>query len=212
MTEAEWLSCANWSQMFDRMAGFDRPPSERKQRLLLAGCVRQVWDQIPPGHMREAVETAEQYADGAATAEDLRTAHSRYFDVAARGELKTMVNPQLLFLAYAASASIRSITRPHSSTHAGGLNRFAGQALPDLIRCVVGNLFRPIDAVPGWLAPTAVDLAAVIYADRAFDRLPILADALEEAGCTDPAVLSHGRSPGPHVRGCWVVDLVLGKG
>jgi hypothetical protein len=54
-------------------------------------------------------------------------------------------------------------------------------------------------------------MAEVIYADRAFDRLPILADALEEAGCTDQAVLDHCRGPFPHVHGCWVVDLILGK-
>jgi hypothetical protein len=62
-------------------------------------------------------------------------------------------------------------------------------------------------------AATNVDyLAEGIYADRAWDRLPVLADALEDAGCGDPAVLGHLRGPGPHARGCWVVDLVLGKG
>jgi hypothetical protein len=54
-------------------------------------------------------------------------------------------------------------------------------------------------------------LAKSIYDDRAFDHLPILADALEDAGCTDAAILEHCRGPGPHVRGCWVVDLILGK-
>ena len=51
----------------------------------------------------------------------------------------------------------------------------------------------------------------MIYQERAFERLPILADALEEAGCDDPDILSHLRGPGPHVRGCWALDLVLGK-
>jgi hypothetical protein len=54
-------------------------------------------------------------------------------------------------------------------------------------------------------------LAQAIYDDRAFDRLPILADALEEAGCDTADILAHCRGPGPHVRGCWVVDLILGK-
>ncbi|HET6574544.1 MAG TPA: hypothetical protein VFG68_13130 [Fimbriiglobus sp.] len=62
-----------------------------------------------------------------------------------------------------------------------------------------------------WRTSTAVPLAQAIYDSRAFDRLPILADALEEAGCEDPGVLGHCRGPGPHMRGCWVVDLVLGK-
>ena len=61
------------------------------------------------------------------------------------------------------------------------------------------------------MTPTVVQLAQSIYDDRAFDRLPILADALEEAGCTDAAILDHCRGPGPHVRGCWAVDLLLGK-
>jgi hypothetical protein len=56
-----------------------------------------------------------------------------------------------------------------------------------------------------------VRLAQGIYEDRAFDRLPVLADALEEAGCDNAEILSHCRGPGPHVRGCWAVDLSLGK-
>lgn len=80
-----------------------------------------------------------------------------------------------------------------------------------LSNCVFGNPFRPVVADPAWLTPTVVSIAAVIYSDRAFDRLPILADALEEAGCTNADILLHCRQPGEHVRGCWAVDLVLGK-
>ena len=81
-----------------------------------------------------------------------------------------------------------------------------------IIRDVFGRrLFRPVAADPAWLTPTVQSIAAAIYEDRAFDRLPILADALEEAGCTDADVLLHCRKPAEHVRGCWVVDLVLGK-
>jgi hypothetical protein len=64
---------------------------------------------------------------------------------------------------------------------------------------------------PCWRSETAVSLASAIYAERAFDRLPILADALEEAGCDHPDILAHCRGDGPHARGCWVVDLVLNK-
>jgi hypothetical protein len=78
-------------------------------------------------------------------------------------------------------------------------------------RCIFGNPFRPISADPNWFTSTVATLASGIYADRAFDRMPILADALEEAGCDSREVLDHCRGVGPHVRGCWVVDLVLGK-
>jgi hypothetical protein len=54
-------------------------------------------------------------------------------------------------------------------------------------------------------------IAESIYDHRAFERMPELADALAAAGCSNPEILSHCRGPGPHVRGCWVVDLVLGK-
>jgi hypothetical protein len=84
-----------------------------------------------------------------------------------------------------------------------------------LLRCIFGNPFRRAPTLdPGWLEwkdGTATHLAHGIYEDRAFDRLPILADALEEACCTDADVLAHCRAPGLHVRGCWVVDLLLGK-
>jgi len=79
----------------------------------------------------------------------------------------------------------------------------------------VGNPFRPAPHIdPAWLAGnggTVPKLARAIYDERAFDRLPVLADALEDAGCTDADILTHCRSGGEHVRGCWVVDLLLGK-
>ena len=80
-----------------------------------------------------------------------------------------------------------------------------------LLRDIFGNPFRPATMEPAWITPTVKRLAETIYADRAFDRLPILADALEEVGCTNAEILVHCRGPGPHVRGCWVVDLLLGK-
>ncbi len=83
-----------------------------------------------------------------------------------------------------------------------------------LLRCIFGNPFRPV-AVDGawaaWRGGTAARLARAIYDERAFGRLPFLADALEEAGCPERAILAHCRGPGPHARGCWVVDLLLGK-
>jgi hypothetical protein len=85
------------------------------------------------------------------------------------------------------------------------------QALALLIRDIFGNPFRPVKVAPAWRTSTGVELAQAIYDERAFDRLPILADALEDAGCTNADVLEHCRQTGIHARGCWVVDLLLGK-
>jgi hypothetical protein len=84
--------------------------------------------------------------------------------------------------------------------------------LAQILRDIFGNPFHPVTADPSWFTPTVLTLAEGIYADRAFDRLPIQADALQDAGCEDADILTHCRGPGPHARGCWVVDLVLGKG
>jgi hypothetical protein len=83
-----------------------------------------------------------------------------------------------------------------------------------LLRDVFGNPFRPVALNRAWLSwegGTVAKLAAAVYDERAFDRLPILADALEEAGCDAAELLTHLRGPGPHVRGCWALDLLLGK-
>jgi hypothetical protein len=84
-------------------------------------------------------------------------------------------------------------------------------AMAQLVREVFGNLFRPIAFSPEWRTDTAVALAQQIYESREFGAMPILADALQDAGCDNEDVLAHCRGAGPHVRGCWVVDLVLGK-
>src|SRR5262249_18384399 len=83
-----------------------------------------------------------------------------------------------------------------------------------LLREVFGNPFRPVALDPAWLRyqdGAAPELARSIYDEYAFDRLPIPADALEDAGGTDAAILGHCRQPGEHVRGCWVVDALLGR-
>src|SRR5262245_47213544 len=78
-------------------------------------------------------------------------------------------------------------------------------------RTETSSPFRPVAVDPGWLTPSVVELARTIYDQRAFDQMPDLADALERAGCDNPEILAHCRQPGEHVRGCWVVDLLLGK-
>ena len=81
----------------------------------------------------------------------------------------------------------------------------------DLLRDLAGNPFRPLTADPRWRTGAAVGHDRTMYESRDFGAMPVLADALEEAGCNDTGVLAHCRGDEPHVRDCWVLDLVLGK-
>jgi len=81
----------------------------------------------------------------------------------------------------------------------------------DMLRDIFSNPFLPITLDPTWLNPKLKTLAQAIYDERAYGGMPVLADALEEAGCTNADILNHCRQPETHVRGCWVVDLILGK-
>jgi hypothetical protein len=113
--------------------------------------------------------------------------------------------------------TVAEILNPGATTSDSG--SFASQKAEercqaDVLRCIFGHLFHSatIDPAPlAWNNSIVPELAWGIYEDQAFDRLPILADALEEPGCTDAEILGHLRSPGPHARGCWVVDLLTGK-
>ena len=78
-----------------------------------------------------------------------------------------------------------------------------------LIHCIFPFHVIPID--PSWLTSTVIALAQQIYEARDFSAMPILADALQDSGCDNPQILEHCRGPGPHTRGCWVVDALLGK-
>jgi hypothetical protein len=80
-----------------------------------------------------------------------------------------------------------------------------------LLHDIFGNPFRPASINLAWLTSTVVALASQMYESRDFSAMPILADALQDVGCENEDILSHCRQPGEHVRGCWVVDLVLGK-
>ena len=211
MTEADWLSATHPRPILEKLGG---RASERKLRLFAAACCRRIWHLFPDERCQASIETAERYADGCATENELdvsqrATPHSTQFD------------PTVTFIKkcafYAASWAVNqfamnaAMCAAESATAAvpTPTNEAAAQAVT--LRDIVGNPFRPVALDPAWRTEAVVGLAAGIYADRAFDRLPVLADALEDAGCADADMLSHCRGPGPHVRGCWVVDLLLGK-
>jgi hypothetical protein len=81
-----------------------------------------------------------------------------------------------------------------------------------LLHCIFGNPFRPAAFSPDWRTDTAVSLCRTMYESRDFSAMPILADALQDAGCDSADILTHCRDTSlTHVRGCWVVDLLLAK-
>jgi hypothetical protein len=113
---------------------------------------------------------------------------------------------------FAITGHVRARTDPHNEeafVRRAENEENAGQAA--LLRDILGNPFRPVTVSPAGLHPSVTTLARSIYEERAFDRLPILGDALEEAGCANQDLLAHCRHPGEHVRGCWAIDLLLGK-
>jgi hypothetical protein len=226
MTEAEWLACTDPEPMLDHLQ--DRA-NDRKLRLFAVACCRRVWDRLGGADCQKMVELAERRADGLATDADCDRAvfaHWGFLQAGAWcGELAAAyaASPAALVgLRFAremlpASAAARAAA-DHAAVAVGdtgsgnavwALER-AAQA--ELLRCVLGNPFRPVRIDPAWRTPAVLELAQAVYDARACERLPELADALQAAGCTDADVLEHCRSPGPHVLGCWAVDLVLAKG
>jgi hypothetical protein len=213
MTEAEWLAATDTSQMLLFLG--DRA-SEPKLRLFGCACCRRIPDWPHDRRSQKVVEVAEQYADGLTDEPSLSVA--RDVRCVCRGVAKRHG------LQAARSGKAAALQTAWEKVAEGDGHRLtAANDACERERAVQAVLFRDIFLNPFHLPPefsptgrawkecTVVKLAAAIYADRAFDRLPLLADALEDAGCTDAELLGHLRGPGPHVRGCWALDLVLGR-
>jgi hypothetical protein len=226
MTEAEWWEGNNPHKMLHALAGLNpagnrlsrmrNPILDRKFRLFAVACGRVIEDRIPRDVGRATINIAEWFADGQATRADLKAAKRAAW--AAWGDLQGQPTSTALWTA-AWVADWKVVNA--ASQAVSGVEAFMGRSdrlntlLCTLVRDVFGNPLSPPPALPpavlAWNDGTVPKLAQAIYDERTFDRMSILADALEEAGCTDADVLAHCRGAGPHVRGCWVVDLVLGK-
>jgi hypothetical protein len=218
MTEAEWLACEDLAPMLDFLRG---RASERKLRLFACACCRLVWRLLKDERSRRAVEISELFADGAATSKQLAVAERLADEAADLLGFEADVSARMAKRAArdAAQAALlvarKQVVPARVSAKVNGAITFTSLRPVNpsaLLRDLFGNPYRPVAIDPGWLAwngGTARKLAQAIYEERAFDRMPILADALEDAGCTDPDLLAHCRGPGPHVRGCWAVDLLL---
>lgn len=221
MNEKRWDGTrteSHYMTVLLRGRGFPRTKAgRRKLRLFAVGCCRAAWPLLGEPCLRSAVEVAERFADDQATKGELAAAAGRVDDEWFAGR-----TPDVNTLAEWGAASYAAEScLPGAYDAAFGMTALGPQPLGtasvanalqcDLLRCVFGNPFRKPAFNKKWRTETVAALATGIYEERAFDRLPILADALEDAGCDEPAMLTHLRGPGPHCRGCWVVDLALGK-
>ena len=212
MTEAEWLAGTNLRSALKYLR---RSPGDRKLRLFLCECCRRVWNLLGE-KCREAVETAKRFADGLVSVEEMTMVR-----IAAKTDRKCYgvyfaYAPRPTFADAANTASTLSFHATESAENMEWNKELSAERMAQrgLLHDLFKNPFRPVHWDPAWIMwnnGTVSRIAQAIYDERAFDRLPILADALEDAGCDDADILRHCREPGEHVRGCWVIDLLLGK-
>jgi hypothetical protein len=226
LKEAEWDSCTDHVAM---LAYIQRRkhhrPSRRKLCLFACACSRRIWHLFPQNSCRRAIELAEGVVDGLVTTAELTEQMKvvKAIPFAPYGQtslavvhwiVSIILDPKLKFPEYAARQATFYMDRALADERwparlegeDAGLRRERRAFLYD----VLGNPFRPVTPDLSSLGATLKDLAQSIYDERRFADLPVLADALEEAGFRDE-LLEHCRQPGEHIRGCWVVDTVLGK-
>ena len=229
MTEQEWLACTDPQPMLEFLRG---KASDRKLRLFAVACCRAAEKHLGVGkQVHKLINTCEAYANANRHEMKLLGLFRRAGDeviTAQRGRQhlpagvpgwtftgdrcdKGMVLETIMAACDpkdARAAALNACLIPADALGPDSVNRIQ----PTLIRDIFSLLpFRSVAVETFWLTFTVRQLAEAIYQDLAFDRLPILADALEDAGCTNADILNHCRQPGEHVRGCWVVDLLTGR-
>jgi len=234
MRTREWYRCKDPVAMV-RSVSYPLaalPPAEqalylRRHRLFTLTAARPVLDRIDRADCYSAAEVALRLAEGTATESEtvaadalLRAAWqesmdaaSHYFEAPAEvWAIPRLINVLALLLKQPDGASYNLVV-PQSIVHPGDpiplLTPEETSQSCHLLREVFGDRRWGIES--SWRTSTAVAIAKDMYDSRDFAAMPLLADALEDAGCADERILDHCRGPGPHVKGCWVVDLVLGK-
>jgi hypothetical protein len=214
MTEAEWRTCDYAWPMLHHLAG----QTPRKHRLFCVACCRRV---AAHRHDCDALVVAERYADGGERGETLAQARQR-IGSAGGAPLGLGQTAEAVCVAHAVAEACApdALLRPglvldwlvdcFHPCSVDFVQRCVGQRR--LLRDIFGNPFRPVAFNPDWRTDTAMTLARGMYESRDFSAMPILADTLQDAGCDNDDILNHCRDEKQvHVRGCWVVDLVLGK-
>jgi hypothetical protein len=221
MTEVEWMACEDPDFM---ICACRKRLSNRKLRLFAVGCCRRVWSRLATNRQKKAVELAEKFADRLITREQFRRSRRAALVSESGGLAAEVVNYALHNDAVNAARYTAGNASALSIQVERGLNavelflRYPGisehnerRAQASLLRCIASPRYQLPPIKPAWRTSDVLAVAGGIYEDRAFERMPILADALQDAGCDNEEVLAHCREPNPHARGCWVVDLLLGK-
>ena len=203
ISQKEWLSCLDPLRMLNHLGNLDYldPKFHRKVRLFACGCLRQVWAQVPEGASRRAVEMAERFAEGRATCAELEEARTAAWEVNNGPHTPAAAWTTDLDPWTAARETCRFLP--------------ATIQIPVLHDLFGPVLFRTVVSHPSWLVQesgTVHTVAKGLYENSAFERMGTLAQALKDAGCQDEEVLAHCLEPGPHFRGCWLLDLLLGIG
>jgi hypothetical protein len=217
MTEKQWLNAKSIEPLRDWWQGRrGRDAFARKERLFACACCRLWWDHLTDKRSRRAVEAAEAFADGFINKPALTRART-----AAVRAARDVPTPRR---GYSLEESVQIVPNLHRDDVFVATTCCLRDAAPDLglctqkeseaaqaalLRDILGNPFRTVAFSPAWRTDTAVSLAGQMYTAREFSAMPILADALQDAGCDNEDVLSHCRGTKNHVRGCWVVDLLL---
>ncbi len=198
MDEAQWLACTDPTAM---LAFLDDRVGDRKLRLFAVAAYRYIWAWLADPASRAAVVAAERFADGRAGPAELQAAHAAAYHHYLNSFDDT-------FHAYAAAHPVAAHAAAIAASDVESLQR--ANHLAPLLRDLVGNPWRPVVVDSAWRTPK-VGIARAAYEEQDFARLPILADALEDAGCDEGSALDHLRGPGPHARGCWVLDQLLDR-
>lgn len=183
----------------------------RKYRLFYCACCRRRWSALPV-LAQSAIETVERCADGRDSAKSLREAR-RTAEAAARAAQPVPHAGEYDPAAWEVALATRLVvaaTAPHARLRLGGAWPVGAGDQVALLRELFGNPFRPVEIEPAWLTATVRTLAHLVRTERAFELMPVLGDALQDAGCERAEVLDHCYGPGPHALGCWLVDALSG--
>jgi hypothetical protein len=205
MTETEWLACTDPMPLWEFLRDSGKF-TERKRLFFAAACCRSIWHLLVDPRSRRAVEVAEQWADGQAGQEQLMAVWEPGWEAA------NEANDAAVAKEMAMVDATPACSKAADAAFEKGTNKNEKQRQASMLRDLFGWLpFRVAPIEPSWRTAVVMALAKGISAESRFQDLPVLADALEEAACTNPELLAHLRSPGPHVCGCFALDLILGK-